>query len=234
MRVEDLKNYGKVFADWTDAESKRIGSAYSKALMKELGLVRSLRLMWKIKTEARRMSHHDWTMLGECMTNQKYMKRSIGGIAAMKAMSDMLGMEKAAKLAIAVVDREGYDAWASVSPTADDYKQCGDAFLAFRDYLKAQFAAEARIGGCQTVIAEENDDMFALRFDRCPLLEIAKAFGNPYLPYPMHCHTDEVYYPRLMKQLGWKFSCTSKAVGAPECTWRIERLSIPTGANNSR
>lgn len=225
MRVEDLRNYGKSLAEWTDEESGRISKAYSQGIMKELGIFGSMKLMLKMRREAGRMKNHDWSMLKEWgWTNEKELKRFIEGVAGMKAMSDMLGMDQYVRMATRVVEREEmYAARASIVPAADDYKQCGDAVTAWRQYVKAMMAAEERTGVAKAVMVEENDAVLAFRVERCFLLEIGRAFGNPNVIYPM-CHMDEVYYSRLAAQLGCKCSMTTKAGGAPECGVRIERI----------
>jgi len=76
MKVEDLKNYGKGFVDtMTDpGNMKRMNKMMSREFRKELGLIGIMRLLWRMRKEAKRMKEHDWSRLRERgLTDQKYL-----------------------------------------------------------------------------------------------------------------------------------------------------------------
>lgn len=230
MRIEELKNYGKGYADWTDAENKQVEKAFSQGVKRQLGIIGSIKLIWKVRGETGQMKHHDWSMLREWgLTDQKLLNGSIEVVALAKALFDMVGTERATGMLKEMMEKEVYKARASMQPTASDFKQFEDPFAALRQYFKAYAAAESSAGIAKVVITEESDNVMSSKCDRCAMLEIAKAFGNPYLIYPGVCYGDEVLDARLAAALGFKFSSASMATGAPECIVRIERTFSPGG-----
>jgi hypothetical protein len=228
MKVEELTNYGKGFMDTMTAPEfvKRMNKLMMREFRRELGLIGMLKMGQRMRKEARRMKKHDWSRLRERgFTDQGFLDQLIAGMAAMKALADMLGMERASEVFRRIWDRTAYDLMTSVFPSVEEFKTCGDAFKAFKEYWKANDAANERAGLYEVEIVEDTDDVFVCNYKYCVWHELAKEFGDPYLCYPANCYLDEVWIPRFATEGGWKFKRTGTlATGAPVCDFRLERL----------
>jgi hypothetical protein len=228
MKVEELTNYGKGLIDTTTAPEfvKRTNRLMMRELRRELGLIGLLKMGWRMRKEARRMKKHDWSKLRERgFTDQGYLDRLIVGMAVAKALADMLGMERASEVYRRIWDRTAYDFMTTLHPSIEELKACGDAFKAFKEYMKALDAANGRAGLYEVEIAEDSDDVFVCNYKYCVWREIANEFGDPYLCYIANCYTDEAWQPRFAGEGGWEFKRTGTlATGAPVCDFRFERL----------
>jgi len=228
MKVEEFRNYGKGFMNTMAAPEfvKRTNKLMMRESRRELGLIGLLRMGWRMRKETRRMKKHDWSKLRERgFTAQGFLDRLIAGMAAMKALADMLRMERASEVYRRIWDRIAYDLMTSVFPSVEEFNACGDAFKAFKEYMKAVDAANERAGLYEVDIVEDTDDVFVCNYKYCVWHELAKEFGDPYLCYPANCYLDEVWIPRFATEGGWKFKRTGTlATGAPVCDFRFERL----------
>jgi hypothetical protein len=229
MKVEELTNYGKGVVDTTTTPEfvKRTGKTMRRELRRELGLIGLLKMGWRMRKEAKRMKKHDWSRLRERgFTDQGFLDQCIESMAAMKALADMLGMERASEVFRRIWDRTTYDfLMTSGFPSVEEFKACGDAFKSFKEYYKAGDAANERAGLCEVEIVEDTDDVFVFNYKYCAFREVANEFGDPYLCYPAYCYNDEVWLPRFATEGGWEFKRTGTlATGAPVCDCRFERL----------
>jgi hypothetical protein len=237
MKIEDLKNYGKGLVDTMTAPEivKQTNKLIMRELRRELGLIGMLRMGWRMMKEARRMKKHDWSRLRERgFTDQGLLDRLITGMAVAKALADMLGMERASEVYRRIWDRTAYESMMLVFPSVEEFKACGDAFKAFKEYMKAHDAANEPAGLYEVEIVEDTDDVFVFNYKYCVWNELAKEFGDPYLCYPANCYIDEVWMPRFATECGWGFKRTGTlATGAPVCDSRFERLPDGDGPKKS-
>jgi hypothetical protein len=228
MKVEELTNYGKGFVDiMTDPELvKRMKKVIRREFRRELGLISLLKMGLRMRKEAKRMKKHDWSRLKERgFTDQRFLDWLIENMAAMKALADMLGMERASEVFRRIWDRKAYDLMTSGFPSVEEFSACGDAFKSFKEYMKAGNAANERDSLHEVEIVEDTDDVFACNYKYCVWREVANEFGDPYLCYPSSCYGDEVWLPRFATEGGWEFKRTGTlATGAPVCDFRFERL----------
>lgn len=228
MRVEELKNYGKGFVDiMSDPElMKRMRKVMSREFRRQLGLIGIMRLMWRMGKETKRMREHDWLRLTERGIDRKFLDAVIQNMAVMKALADMVGMERASDIHRRVWDKTAYDLMASMFPSVEELKVCGDAFKCFKEYMKNFNAVNERAGLHEIEIAEDTDDVFVCNYKYCAWHEIAREFGDPYLCYPSFCYGDEVFFPRMCAEAGWRFKrAGTLATGAPVCDFTFERLT---------
>jgi hypothetical protein len=234
MKVEDLTNYGKGAVDiMTDPEVlKRGRKLVMREFRRELGLIRMLKMGWRMRNEAKRMKKHDWSRLRERgFTDQRFLDWLIESTAVMKALADMLGMERASEVYRRIWDRTAYDMATSGFPSVEEFNACGDAFKSFKEYMKAGNAANERAGLHEIEIVEDTDDVLVCNYKYCVWREVANEFGDPYLCYPSSCYSDEAWMPRFAREGGWKFKRTGTlATGAPFCDFRFERL--PAGGEH--
>jgi hypothetical protein len=231
MKVEEFTNYGKGFVDMmSDHElMKRGRKLMMREFRRELGLIGLLKMGWRMRKEARRMKNHDWSRLRERgLTDQGCLDQLIESMAAIKALADMLGMERASEVYRRIDDRTAYDMSTAAFPSVEEFKACGDAFKSFKEYWKAANAANERAGLHEVEIVEDTedtDDVLVCNYKYCVWREVANEFGDTYLCYPSSCYGDEAWLPRFAHEGGWEFKRSGTlATGAPFCDFRFERV----------
>lgn len=230
-KVQDLKDYGKALSDiMLESENKKQKKRVTRIILAEvrrgLGLLNMMKLMLKLRVEINRGKTQDWSSLSEHgMTNQRFLDLLITQMAAMKALADMVGKEKASNISRRILDRTS-DVTATIYPSAEDFKACGDGFGAFRKYLKEQYVANANAGLHELEIVEDSPRAIAVNVKYCVWCEVAKKLGDPSLCYFASCYGDEVYFPKALAELGGRFTRTGTlATGAPMCDFRFELVS---------
>jgi hypothetical protein len=229
MRVEDLRNYGKGLLDSEpdpemmerEGNIKRI---IRQELEMELGQTGTTDLMSTVKKESDHMNVQDWSILKKRgLSDKRFIESVIKRIALMKALSDIVGLEKASAIQRRVVEKTIWDLMSPMWPSVEDYKSCGNFFEAFREYSKATMAANVRAGLHDMEIVEDSTAALAYNIKYCVWHEVAKWFGNPYLCYPSTCYGDEVTIPRALDKTGCRFKrAGTLAQGAPVCDFRYE------------
>jgi hypothetical protein len=229
MRVEDLRNYGKGLLDSEpDPEMMEregnIRRIIRQELEMQLGQTGTTYLMSIVKKESDHMNVQDWSILKKRgLSDKRFIESVIKRIALMKALSDIVGLEKASAIQRRVVEKTIWDLMSPMWPSVEDYKSCGNFFEAFREYSKATMAANVRAGLHDMEIVEDSTAALAYNIKYCVWHEVAKWFGNPYLCYPSTCYGDEVTIPRALDKTGCRFKrAGTLAQGAPVCDFRYE------------
>ena len=229
MRVEDLKNFGKGLMDSVpDSEGLRVIARTSKVvdeeLKRELGDEGSKELTARIEAAMEDMKTHDWAVVRERgLASRRFLEGVIRRIAVMKALADMVGMERATAIQCRLLDETIFEMMSPMWPSVEDYKACGDFFEAFKEYGKVSMAANVRAGLHEIEMVEDSSTVLAFNVAYCVWHEVAKAFGDPYLCYPSTCYGDEVTIPRVLCQVGYRFKrAGTMAQGAPVCDFRYE------------
>jgi hypothetical protein len=229
MRVEDLKNYGKGLMDSIpDSEGLRriaqTSNVMDEELQRELGLEGFRQLKSRIDEAVARMKAHDWSAIRERgLTSQRFLDGVIHRIAVMKALADMVGMERATAIQCRLLDETIFEMMSPIWPSVEDYEACGDFFEAFKEYGKVSMEANVRAGLHEIDIVEDSSTLLAFNVTSCVWHEVARAFGDPYLCYPSTCYGDEVTIPRVLGQVGYRFKRSgTMAQGAPACDFRYE------------
>jgi L-2-amino-thiazoline-4-carboxylic acid hydrolase len=229
MRVEDLRNYGKGLMDcipdtgMTEREGK-IRMRMQQELERELGRTGATELMSRMKEEAEHMKARDLSSLKKRgLHDRRFIESVIKRIALMKALADMIGMEKASALQCRLVENTIWELMSPMWPSMDDYRACGNFFEAFKKYGTAAMVANARAGLHDVEMVEDSPTALAFNVKYCVWHEAAKLFGDPYLCYPSTCYGDEVTIPRVLSQIGGRFKrAGTLAQGAPVCDFRYE------------
>lgn len=229
MKVEDLRNYGKGLMDSVpDPKSlqrwKEISAAIQEELRRELGKNGVERLNAETARQIEIMKARDWSVLKEHgLVKESYIVKIIERIAVMKALADMVGMERATEIQCRLLDMSMFDLMAPTFPTAEDYEACGDYFQAFKEYSKASYAANVRAGLHELEIIEDTPSVLAFNITYCAWHEVAKAFGDPYLCYPSTCYGDDAYISQSLAGSGCRWRRTGTlATGAPVCDFVFE------------
>jgi hypothetical protein len=228
MQVQVLRNYGRDYVDiMTDPDvAKRMDRAMSREFLREFGLLGVVRMMWRMRRETERSKSLDWSDLEKRgLRHQKFLDDVIHSTTAMKVLADMMGMKEASATFQRVWDKVAYDVMRTVFPTVEELNLCGDAFECMKVWMKALNAASERSGVYETEMVDDSEDIFAFNFTYCTHYEVAKELGEPYLCFPSSCYPDEVIWPRMGMEAGWRFRRSGTlATGAPVCDFRIERL----------
>ncbi len=229
MKAEDLKNYGKPLSDiMLDREVVRRGKRMTWTIMgtfcRELGLVGTIKLVLRIRKEAKRMKRHDWSSLREKgLVDQRFLEHLIQQAAAMKALADIVGIERASDIYRKLIDNIGYDLTAPMFPLIKDFKACGDAFEAFKDYARAMMVADQRAGLHEVEVIEDSPSIFAYDVKYCIWNEVAKEFGVSQLCYAGRCYGDEVFFNTVLPKVGAVYKrAGTLTLGAPVCDVRFE------------
>ncbi len=229
MRVEDLRNYGKGLMDSVpDPKGVERWREMSKAMDEELRRELGPGGVESLKAETARwtnlMKGHDWSVLRERgLVDEGFIDGIIQRIGVMRALADMVGMEKATEIQCKLLDMTMYDLMAPMWPSVEEYKACGDFFESFKQYFKASMAANVRAGLHEMEIVEDTASALAFNIKYCAWHEVAKGFGDPYLCYPSTCYGDEVTISRVLGPVGYRFKrAGTLATGAPVCDFRYE------------
>ena len=231
MRVQDLRNYGKGLLDSEpDPEmmerKDKIRKRMLRQLERQLGHTGTMELMSRTKEEAERVKERDWSILSKRgLHDKRFIESAIRRIALMKALADMVGMEKASAIQCKLVEKTIWELMSPMWPSVEDYKQCGNFFESFKEYTKASMAANVRAGLHDMEIVEDSPTVLAFNVKYCVWYEVAKLYGDPYLCYPSTCYGDEVTIPRVLSQAGCQFKRSGTlAQGAPVCDFTYEFL----------
>ena len=231
MKVDELKNYGKSLAEVLSDIPSEATKQMKKTMLAELrggvGIIGMARLMWKVTKEVTRMKGHDWSRLRELgLDDDQFLEETLYKIALMKSLADMVGMDKASGIHKRAFDRSGYDLAASMFPTVEDFRACGDVFACFKKYIRASQKANERAGIHRVTITEDSDTVLAFSVTYCAFHTMAVEFGNAYLCYPSSCYGDEVFFPKICLEAGLSFTRTGTlATGAKVCDFRFEHLA---------
>jgi predicted hydrocarbon binding protein len=229
-KVEDLKNYGKPMSDVSISSenkkySKKITRTVIAELRREVGIIGIIKLLLKSRKETNRGKALDWSSLKERgMTNQRFLNYLITQMATVKAMADIVGKDKASSILRRSFDNE-VDITAPIYPPPEDFKACGDGFVAFSKYIKQKFTA-SHVNASELDIVEDSPRALVVNVKYCPHCEVAKKLGDPSLCYSMSCYWEEVYMSKALPELGALFKRTGTlSTGAPVCDFRFELVS---------
>jgi L-2-amino-thiazoline-4-carboxylic acid hydrolase len=232
MKVKDLKNYGKGLLD-SEPDLKMIEREGTtrmiirQELEGEFGQAVTRELMSVVKKQTDQMKSQALSILSNRgLTDERFIESVIKRIALMKALSDVVGVEKASAIQCRLVEKTIWELMSPMWPSVEDYKSCGNFFEAFREYSKSTMAANVRAGLHYIEMVEDSPTALAYNVEYCVWHEIAKSFGNPYLCYPSTCYGDEVTIPRVLDKTGYRFRrAGTLAQGAQVCDFRYECLS---------
>jgi hypothetical protein len=231
MDVSAFANYGKGFGELT--ADPRIAKRLRRIMMRpmlrtlwrEAGLFGPIKVMHRTNQEARKMKAYDWSALkSRGLDSQALLDLMVQSTASMKALADLVGMERTKKALGQVMEDTAFERVAAMFVPVERFLECEDCFAGFTSYLRAHNEATAREGVQEIRMKEDTDSVFAFDITYCAWHEVAKAFGDPELCYPS-CYNDEVFYPKAGTKLGYRFTRTGTLVaGAPACDYRFERV----------
>lgn len=226
--VSHLRNYGVAFSEaegaWPLDVKLRMQREGKAVVMRHLGPVQKARFFWHFLAARRRAADLDLSDLRDRgMTNGEFLHQQLEYLAVFAALARVLGSDPAVEVMKAVMDETAREPLLLALPEADGLAATGDAFAAWRAYVRPCPAA-ARAAGCQDlVIVEDGPD--AVQFDVrwCVWLELARRMGVPEGCLP-NCYSDDLVFPGFFAALGIRYRRTGTlAQGAPCCDFRFER-----------
>jgi len=229
MRVEELKNYGKplsqvIFSTEAEKQAKQMMKVIRTELRKELGLLGVVGLLFIMRRETKLAKKADWSSLrGHGLVDERFLESIIRQAAAMKALANMVGTDKASEIYRRLIDKIGYEVSVPLFPSVDEFTACGNAFEAFKEYAKAMVIADKREGIHEVDIIEDDSKTFAYNVNYCVWNEVAKRIGVSELCYAGRCYGDEVFFNKVMPQIGVQYKRTGTlTLGNPVCDVRFE------------
>jgi hypothetical protein len=237
MKVEELENYGKDLLTIQEHSQMPLSQklrllapvlGYLGSILRTLGLDGSVHLVKNVRQEIRSAKGRDWSRLQAKGISQEHLGGIITKIALAKAMAEMMGMEKAAELRSELSYRISIPVFEAMFAPAEVFVQCGDGdFLPpFKQYYVALMEAMARKGLEEFCVVQDTEDVFELDVTYCAWAEVAKTLGNLGYCYYSTCYGDEVFFPHLCAQAGFRFERRGTlAQGAPVCDFTFTRDS---------
>ena len=226
MKVEELKNYGRPLSDVIlDPENeKQMMKVVRKELRKELGIMGTIKLLLEIRKEIKLIRNRDWSRLKEHgPVDDRFIESVLQQAAAMKVLGKMMGIDKATGFYHRLIERVQYDVSAPILPSVEEFKACGDAFSALKQYAKAMIDADQRVGIHEIDIIEDTPKAFAYNVKYCIWNEVARKVGVSQLCYAGRCYGDEVFFSTVLPKAGVTFKRTATlTLGQSVCDPRFE------------
>lgn len=235
MTASELKNYGvemnelfrKVNGNHPDTakEAKKNSMAI---LRRHIGLLRMLRLPGRIKVEQRRVEAIPFTPPRGC--NEEALRMLVytfGAKAAMFcALSGLVGTEKAAAALKEIADTVTLPVASTELPLPEEFAACGDAFLAFKDYILEMFRVSKAAGIHDYNITVDNENVLQFDITYCLIYEYLCTVAPPEM-CENNCYGDEVLFPGFCPKVGCRFSRKGNlATGYGCCHTRYERSEM--------
>lgn len=235
MKVENLKNYGKDIIT-IQKESKLpfrkklimiIPSiSFLFNLIVEMNPIWFVRFIKSYKEEKSKALKLDWADIVKNGISKDDLSTVIGKEVMAKVLVDNIGLERASILRNRLSDKIAYHVLEHVFATPKEYLDCGkgDFLPAFKQYYLALASAMDKSGQEKSEVAVDTEDCFQLNITYCLYYEVAKTLGYPELCYYSTCYGDEVFFPKLCEQVGFKFERDGTlATGKSVCDFRFIR-----------
>jgi hypothetical protein len=229
MKVEELKNYGRSYADTMPhlppAVQKGIRKASSRVVRRHMGLLGSLRLLLLARRERKWFEAIDLTPVKQRgLASEPFIQFMIQNTAMFSAMKEMAGTEKARDIFYGIMDQASPLMNEAILPSGKELEGAEDSLKTFRDYLVAFFEAEKKDGLHDYDIVEDSDEAIAISVKYCAFCEIPRLCGVVEACDP-NCYGDEVFFPGYLEPLGIRFVRTKTlARGGDCCDFRFEKI----------
>ncbi len=235
MNVEEMTSYGMgIVESLSSPEYKKIEKQMILpvfgVLRREVGFSGLLKVFIQWRSEEKKMRKHNWINIEKKGVPRDVFEATFQFIALMKVLDDMMGIKKAREVITEIYEKTEKRLIENKSPVnmflipVRDLKTCEDSFLTFKEYTKAMVNAGVQEKLHEAEIIEDTKDVLAFNFNFCAAHEVAKEYGNAAWSFPW-CEIDDVVYPRLGVQLGFKYTRTgSLPTGESKCDFRYERL----------
>ena len=228
MKVQELKNYGKSYAetmpDLPQPVQKLIKKASSRVVRAHLGILGSLRLLILARREGKRLRGVDLAPVRERgLTSEPLIQQTIRNTAMFSALRKLAGLGKARAVFYEIMDNVSCPMNEAILPSAQELGEMGNDFQAFRDYLVAFFEAEKDAGLHDYEVVEDSDEAIAFNVTYCAFCEVPRLCGVVEACDPS-CYSDEVFFPGYLEPLGIRVVRTKTLAGGGDCCdFRFEK-----------
>ncbi len=229
MKVEDLKNYGRSYAETMPHLPKQVDKLIKKAsfrvVRKHLGMIGSLRLLMRTGWEKKQFEKVDLGSVRQRgLSSAPFIQFMLQNTAMYSALKRMVGSEKARTIFYEIMDNASGPMNEAILPSGNEMEEEGNPFQAFRDYVIAFFEAEKADGLHDYEIAEDSDKALAINVTYCAFCEIPRLCGILEACDPT-CYGDEVFFPGYLEPLGIRFVRTQTlGRGGDLCDFRFEKI----------
>ncbi len=235
MKVEKMTSYGQgIVESLSSPEYKKIEKQMILpivgVLRREAGFTGVLKLFIQWRSEEKKMRRYNWVNIEKKGVPRDVFEATFQFIALMKVLDNRLGIKKAREVITEIYEKTETKLIENKSPVnmylipVRDLNACEDSFLSFKEYTKGMVNAGVQEKLQVAEIIEDTKDTLAFNFNFCAAHEVAKEYGNAAWSFPW-CEIDDVVYPKLGVQLGFKYTRTgSLPTGASKCDFRYERL----------
>lgn len=230
MKVEDLKNYGRPLNLVTGEMPFSVRAMVLKEVflttIKNLGLVKTLKVFAGSVSEGRRMSDMDLSVVrNKGCSDEKFIKTLVQSAAFFSSMKNIAGMEKTIEIHEQIMDKIAIPMNKAVLPPASEiqkFKGEQGEFQAFKKYVMALWKADQQAGLHHFELVEDSEDALAVNVTYCAYCQIPKELGIMEACLPA-CYSDDVFFPRFLEQLGVRFVRTrTLARNGEHCDFRFE------------
>ncbi len=209
MRIQDTKNYGKPLTDVLSSLSpellEEIKTVSQKVMLDNLGEKGMEQFASLLPEEREKLLKHDFVTVKEHgITHPTFLRERIEVAAAYSALIRVVGEEKALAINMEKTKKVGYKVLVGFFPTVEELKACGDPFEAFKEFQKANNAANNKVGLHCIDEIEDKPDVYRFNVKFCSFYSIPQEVGLGAVCVPS-CYGDDVFFAEYCPQFGVEF-----------------------------
>lgn len=235
MKVEQISNYGKGLVELSLESSfkkskNQISILFLKNLYKEIGLLKTMDLFWKLNKDKKNSQKYDWSVVEKFGFKKEHVNIVTEDLVLMKVLVERFGKNIACEIfskVLSTINDELSSRKISkniLMIPSHEMKAYNDHFFTFKEYLLASELAMEREGFHKLEIEKNTKDELVFNVNFCVVNEAAKNFGNPVYGYPW-CHIDDLALPMIGKELGFKYYRSGTLCsGALKCDFTFQRV----------
>jgi len=229
MKANELKYYGKPFTVTmvnNDLKTWLISTTeMSKLMLKELGVIKTLKILrdWKIKQKE--LSKIDFSELHiKGKNTAKFIEQRVKQTAIFMAMEQHIGLHKTISLHHQLMDKVGMKIMELYNPPQEQLTKLEHPFEGYMDFLIAEFKAEKEAGLHDFEIVEQTNEVVKINVTYCAFCKIPEMCGMKEACEP-GCYSDEVFFPNYLRSLGIQFERTNTiARNGKVCDFKFIKL----------
>ncbi|MCE1251918.1 MAG: L-2-amino-thiazoline-4-carboxylic acid hydrolase [Anaerolineae bacterium] len=246
MKVEELPHYGKdllsiAHTGHTPLRKKLAllppALRFLGGIITALGPAGSVRFIKTYRSSLQKAQGMDWSHLYIRGLSAPDLQQILPKMVLAKELADALGLEKAARLRNAMSDSISYRVLEEVFAPPQVFVECGqgDFLPAFKQYYRALMTAMQNRGLEFSEVVVDSPDAFQINVTYCAWAEVSKSLGNAAHCYYSTCYGDEVFFPRLARQVGFEYSRSGTlAQDKPFCDHCFKRIQVGQEMAQSR
>lgn len=232
MQINELKNYGVemnlMFQKIPNQHPDTVKTAKKTAMgiiQKRIGVFKMPVLFLLILQQKKRIDKISFPVSTQ-MEQQTVdmLKKSFSGKGAMYcALEKLTDKDAAMEVLKEIADKTAYETAMTELPSPKEFASCGDAFLAFKEYILEMFRASKKAGIHDYRVRADTEDCLEFDITYCAIYEYMKKIA-PKEACMANCYGDDILFPKLCPKLGASFKREGNmACGYHCCNTRYER-----------